>query len=213
VDGVTAAIGEPGAGRRAHAKGDVRTKGHFRPLEPPGAGGRDVYAGRSGARCAERLRTRRLAAWGSSRGRGTVHAQSAPSRACAPAPTPPFPPAPPAQDDAEARPLPGSGVAFTKNGALQGVAYADISEGTYYPAAALYTRHRQADGATVTFNFGPNFQFPPPRVEGWPEARPVSDLAGPPPAVAGSGDAAPEGADAAAEANGGAPAAAIAAVP
>jgi hypothetical protein len=97
----------------------------------------------------------------------------------------PLPP-PPGQDDTEAKPLPGSGVAFTKNGALQGVAFSDICEGTYYPAASLYTRHRQAEGATVTFNFGPEFKHAPPRVEGWPDARPVCELAGAPPAAAGA---------------------------
>jgi hypothetical protein len=39
----------------------------------------------------------------------------------------------------------------------------------------------------VTFNFGPDFKHAPPRVEGWPEARPVSELAGPPPAGAEPG--------------------------
>lgn len=93
-------------------------------------------------------------------------------------------------DEQEARPLAGSGVAFTKNGALQGVAYADILEGTYYPAASLYTKHAQAEGATVSFNFGPDFKFAPPRVEGWPEARAVAELAGKPPApVAATADA------------------------
>lgn len=32
--------------------------------------------------------------------------------------------------------------------------YRDITEGTYYPAASLYTLPEQTEGATVTFNFG-----------------------------------------------------------
>ena len=30
----------------------------------------------------------------------------------------------------------------------------DIHEGTYYPAVSLFTLPEQAEGATVTFNFG-----------------------------------------------------------
>lgn len=55
-------------------------------------------------------------------------------------------------------------VAFSRNGQLQGVAYADIPDGTYYAAASLYTLPDQAQGASVTFNFGPNFQYAPPQV-------------------------------------------------
>ncbi|GBF97369.1 histone methyltransferase complex subunit [Raphidocelis subcapitata] len=101
-------------------------------------------------------------------------------------------------DEQEPQPLPGSGVAFTKNGTLQGVAFTDMLEGCYYPAASLYTRHAQAEGATVAFNFGPDFRHAPPRVEGWPEPRPVSELAGAPPAEAAGGDAAAAAAAAAA---------------
>ncbi|KAI8474829.1 MAG: concanavalin A-like lectin/glucanase domain-containing protein [Monoraphidium minutum] len=116
------------------------------------------------------------------------------------------------EEDQEARPLPGSGVAFSKNGELQGVAYSDILEGTYYPAVSLYTRHCQPEGATVTFNFGPDFAHAPPRVEGWPEARGVCELAGPaPPAEAGAAPgAAAAGVDAAGEAAAGEAAAAAA---
>ena len=32
--------------------------------------------------------------------------------------------------------------------------YRDINEGTYSPAASIYTLPEQKDGATVTFNFG-----------------------------------------------------------
>lgn len=83
---------------------------------------------------------------------------------------------------------------------LQGVAFTDILEGTYYPAASLYTRHKQQEGATVTFNFGPSFKHALPRVEGWPEARAVCELAGTPPADAVAGVPAAEGAAAAADA-------------
>jgi hypothetical protein len=57
----------------------------------------------------------------------------------------------------------GSFIAFTLNGQPQGVAYSDILEGTYYPAASLYTLPDQTTPATVTFNFGPDFAFPPPQ--------------------------------------------------
>lgn len=73
--------------------------------------------------------------------------------------------------------LPGSCIAFTLNGALQGVAFSDILEGTYYPAASTFTLPEQAEGATLTFNFGPVFQHEPPAVEGCPAAQPVSSLA------------------------------------
>ncbi|EIE21563.1 hypothetical protein COCSUDRAFT_48164 [Coccomyxa subellipsoidea C-169] len=76
----------------------------------------------------------------------------------------------------EAKRLAGSLVGFTKNGEFQGAAYRDIFEGTYYPAASLYTLPEQTEGATVTFNFGPDFAFPAPEVEGCPPARPASDL-------------------------------------
>jgi hypothetical protein len=32
--------------------------------------------------------------------------------------------------------------------------FRDVKEGTYYPAASLYTLPEQTEGATVTFNFG-----------------------------------------------------------
>lgn len=74
------------------------------------------------------------------------------------------------------KPLHGSKVAFTRNGVYQGVAYEDILEGTYYPSASLYTLPEQAEGAEVTFNFGPDFKHPLPQVEGLPGFRPYSDL-------------------------------------
>jgi Set1/Ash2 histone methyltransferase complex subunit ASH2 len=81
-----------------------------------------------------------------------------------------------ASDQSEPDPLPGSVLAFTRNGVLQGVAIRDLLEGTYFPTASLYTLPQQKEGATVTFNFGPDFKFPPPSIEGCPAAEPVSAL-------------------------------------
>lgn len=53
----------------------------------------------------------------------------------------------------------GSQISFYKNGKSQGVAFENIFEGTYYPAASLYKN------ATVTFNFGPDFKYPPKDLE------------------------------------------------
>jgi len=74
------------------------------------------------------------------------------------------------------KPLVGSKVAFSKNGAYQGVAYEDVLEGTYYPSASLYTLPQQTEGVKVTFNFGPEFKFPMPEVEEFPGLRPYCDL-------------------------------------
>ncbi|KAA6425420.1 MAG: Set1 Ash2 histone methyltransferase complex subunit ASH2 [Trebouxia sp. A1-2] len=88
--------------------------------------------------------------------------------------------------------LEGSLVAFTKNGRMQGIAYRDINEGTYSPAASIYTLPEQKDGATVTFNFGPDFEHTLPELQGCPPARPVAELSGPPDDIAFP---APAGAD------------------
>lgn len=80
-------------------------------------------------------------------------------------------------EQVDPRPLQGSAVAFTRNGVLQGVAFRDcVLEGTYYPTASLFTAQKQKDGARVSFNFGPDFKFPPPTVEGCPSAAPMSDI-------------------------------------
>jgi hypothetical protein len=50
----------------------------------------------------------------------------------------------------------GSAVRFYKNGVDQGVAFSDVWAGEYYPAVSLYK------DARVTFNFGPDFKYPPP---------------------------------------------------
>ena len=62
-------------------------------------------------------------------------------------------------------PLKGSRITFYKNGRSQGLAFSDVNAGTYYPAASLYK------GATVSFNFGPKFKFPPEE-----RFRAISDL-------------------------------------
>ncbi|EEC19738.1 trithorax protein ash2, putative [Ixodes scapularis] len=53
------------------------------------------------------------------------------------------------------RPLPGSRIAFYKNGECVGTAWQDVNEGTYYPAVSLYKN------CTVRFNFGPDFKHMP----------------------------------------------------
>ena len=65
------------------------------------------------------------------------------------------------------KPRAGSSISFFKNGVNQGVAFTDIFEGRYYPAASLYKN------CTVTFNYGPNFKYPPKDVPG---CRPMSDF-------------------------------------
>lgn len=64
------------------------------------------------------------------------------------------------------KPLMESQIIFFKNGESQGVAWENISDGSYYPAVSLYKN------ATVMLNFGPNFQFPP---TGLSNCRPMSD--------------------------------------
>lgn len=44
---------------------------------------------------------------------------------------------------------------FFRNGECQGVAFNDMHAGVYYPTASLFK------GATVKFNFGPDFKYPP----------------------------------------------------
>jgi Set1/Ash2 histone methyltransferase complex subunit ASH2 len=80
------------------------------------------------------------------------------------------------EGQAPAAPLEGSCLGFTKNGVFQGVAYSGLMEGTYYPSASLYTLPEQTEGASVTFNFGPEFKYPPPEVPEFPAPRPCSDL-------------------------------------
>lgn len=62
---------------------------------------------------------------------------------------------------------------------LQGIAFRDLLEGTYYATASLFTKPKPEQPAAVTFNFGPQFSHPPPSVPDFPAARPFSEL--PPP--------------------------------
>ena len=72
--------------------------------------------------------------------------------------------------------MPGTKVIFFKNGMCQGVAFADLQEGKYFPAASLFTHPSQEEPAEVKFNFGPDFQHVPNEDE-YRQARPVSDVA------------------------------------
>jgi Set1/Ash2 histone methyltransferase complex subunit ASH2 len=76
------------------------------------------------------------------------------------------------------RPLPGSVLAFTVNGVLQGggPAFTDLLEGTYYPMLSVFTLPVQGEGVTLTVNFGPDFSHAPPVLEGCPPAEPLSVL-------------------------------------
>lgn len=80
-------------------------------------------------------------------------------------------------DEAAPKELAGAVIAFSRNGVSQGIAYRDMVEGTYCPAVSLYTLPEQAEGATLSVNFGPGFAHAPPELEGVPAARPVADLA------------------------------------
>ncbi|RWS12432.1 set1/Ash2 histone methyltransferase complex subunit ASH2-like protein [Dinothrombium tinctorium] len=51
--------------------------------------------------------------------------------------------------------LEGSSMVFYKNGKNIGVAFENLISGVYYPAVSFYK------SVTVTFNFGPNFKYPP----------------------------------------------------
>lgn len=66
---------------------------------------------------------------------------------------------------------------------LQGPAFTDILEGTYYAAASLFTKPRPDKAASARFNFGPDFKFGPPVVEGLPPARPFCEVPPKPPPV------------------------------
>lgn len=70
-------------------------------------------------------------------------------RATAPVPGPEEPPKP-------GPPLRHTEIRFYKNGRSQGPVFVDmLPAGTYYPAASMY------NSASVTFNFGPDFKYPP----------------------------------------------------
>ncbi|KAL4424339.1 hypothetical protein ABPG75_001640 [Micractinium tetrahymenae] len=88
---------------------------------------------------------------------------------------------------AKPQPLPGACVAFARNGVLQGKAFEDLKEGTYYPALSLYSnRQLQPEPVKATVNFGERgFAFPPPAVEGCLPPRPACELSGPQPTAKG----------------------------
>lgn len=67
-----------------------------------------------------------------------------------------------------------SAVAFSVNGVWQGVAFEEIPQGIYFPAASLFTEPRQFEPATITFNFGPTFEFSPPALDGFATPKPMS---------------------------------------
>lgn len=46
----------------------------------------------------------------------------------------------------------------------------------FFPAASIYTSPQQTAPAAVTFNFGPTFKWPPPRLDNFPEPQPLSTL-------------------------------------
>ena len=50
----------------------------------------------------------------------------------------------------------------------------------FFAAASLFTEPRQAEPASVVFNFGPDFAFAPPALSPLPAPRPLADLAQPP---------------------------------
>ena len=60
-------------------------------------------------------------------------------------------------------------VAFFKNGKSQGIAFDKLIKGRYYPTASLF------GNASVTFNFGPAFEFPP-EIQAMIPFKPICDL-------------------------------------
>ncbi|XP_078435530.1 histone H3K4 methyltransferase TRAUCO [Wolffia australiana] len=69
--------------------------------------------------------------------------------------------------------VPGSEIAFFKNGKCQGTAFTDLYGGRYYPAASMYTLPNQPN-CEVRFNFGPEFQCFPEDFGGRPIPSPIS---------------------------------------
>ena len=92
-----------------------------------------------------------------------------------------------------------SAVAFAVNGVAQSVAYTTVAGGVtspraflglprvltrvhadvLFPAASLFTEPTQAEPASLLFNFGPDFQFPPPDFGSYPAPQAVAVLAQP----------------------------------
>lgn len=69
------------------------------------------------------------------------------------------------------KPLKKGVITFYKNGINQGTAFEDIYEGTYFPGGSLYKN------ATVTFNFGPSFRYPPKDLTYQPLSDRVEEMA------------------------------------
>ncbi|KAI0236142.1 Set1/Ash2 histone methyltransferase complex subunit ASH2 [Lamellibrachia satsuma] len=65
-------------------------------------------------------------------------------------------------------PCKNSKIVLFKNGKCQGVAFEDILGGAYYPAISLYKT------ASVTVNFGPDFEYPPQDCDAY---KPMSEVA------------------------------------
>ena len=61
----------------------------------------------------------------------------------------------------------GSSITFYKNGVSQGAAFTDVWAEVYYPAASLFK------AATVTFNFGPDFECKPAGLDARPRFPPL----------------------------------------
>lgn len=72
----------------------------------------------------------------------------------------------PAKAEKLLRPLPGSKIMFYRNGVNLGTAFTDIYAGIYFPSVSIYR------SATVSVNFGPNFQYPPTDA---PDYKPMSE--------------------------------------
>jgi hypothetical protein len=71
---------------------------------------------------------------------------------------------------------------------LQGIAFHDLPEGTYYATASLFTKPKPDTPATLSFNFGPAFKYPMHEVAGLPQPRPFCEVERPklPPAEDGA---------------------------
>lgn len=76
-----------------------------------------------------------------------------------------------------ARVVPGSFIAFYKNGRPLGTAYRDVFSGEYFPGVSIYK------SAQVRFNFGPDYDFPPPATIPVEHITANQGTAAPPPAV------------------------------
>ncbi|KAK4482430.1 hypothetical protein RD792_009587 [Penstemon davidsonii] len=71
--------------------------------------------------------------------------------------------------------VPGSEIAYYKNGICQGVAFKDLYGGRYYPAASMYTLPNQPN-CVVKFNFGPDFERFPDDFGDRPFPRPMIEV-------------------------------------